>query len=1058
MRSGTALAITCLLLWGCATRVTTDPDILAQLPERVDYNFHIKPLLSDRCYACHGPDDNARQAELRLYTEEGALHTRLVTGGHAVVPGSLKRSKLMRRIASSDPDFMMPPPESNLRLSEYEKALIARWIDQGAAWSPHWAFIPPKKPPVPATSDDAWSADDLDRFILARLDREGLGPSQEAGRERLLRRVTFDLTGLPPSIDEIDAFLADTSPDAYERVVDRLLASSGYGERMATEWMDVARYADSHGYHADGIRTMWPWRDWVIKAFNENMPYNEFVTWQLAGDLLQDATLEHKLATGFHRNHPMTAEGGVIDEEYRVEYVLDRTNTTARAFLGMTMECARCHDHKFDPVSQKEYYQLSAFFNNVNELGMTGDDGNAGPMLMMPSGEQEEALDAVRYEVRRLEERLAARRVAVLESEAYRGAALPEGSLSRGLMSHYPLDAVTEGKTPNLTGADGDVRGDLELVDGARGRAVRFDDDYDYLELTEAGLFERTDAFTASIWLRMEQSGDYTKILGNAFHKNTYWRGWELFVDSLSRFSVRLIHAKPHNYIHVRTDQAVGTGEWTHVAVTYDGSSRAAGLRLYIGGTAQPVTAAYDNLYKSIHPVDHHYKPTELALRVARSYRAFGGNDGIYRGSMDDLRLYDRALVPEEIALLAGVPPQGDVALDTYLHHRDTAYRQLLQAVQSAREKEQAVVKEVMEVMVMQDMDHPRKAYVLERGLYDQKGEVVEPGVPAVLGVFPGDLPRNRLGLAQWLFAPDHPLTARVAVNRYWMLLFGQGLVSTPQDFGSQGSLPSHPALLDYLAASFMESGWDLKAFMKRLVMSSTYRQTSVASPELLARDGANILLTRGPRHRLPAEMIRDNALVASGLLAEQVGGPSVKPYQPPGLWIEKGNFSAALLHYKQDSGDSLYRRSLYTFIRRTSPPPSMTVFDAPDRTTCFVQRQNTNTPAQALVLLNDPTYVEAARVLAERIQREGGTDLTGQIVLGFRLSTGRRPSEEEVALLVDLYEEEAVRYGSSLADVDSLFSVGEYLADTRLEPVRTAALAMVASVMLNHDEVYTKR
>ena len=1058
MRIAASLILGAVLLAGCTGGFSSDPEILAQLPERVDYNFHIKPLLSDRCYACHGPDDNAREADLRLHTEEGALKTKLVSGGRAIVPGQLRKSKLMRRITSDDPAYMMPPPESNLHLNEYEKALIARWIDQGAPWSPHWAFVPPEKPVVPTVRQDDWPADDLDRFILARLEREGLDASPHADRERLLRRVTFDLTGLPPTIAEIDDFLANTRPDAYEHVVDRLLASESFGERMATDWMDVSRYADSHGYHADGIRTMWPWRDWIIRAFNENMPYDKFVTWQLAGDLLPDASPEQQLATGFHRNHPMTAEGGVIDEEYRIEYVVDRTNTTARAFMGMTMECARCHDHKFDPISQKEYYQLSAFFNNVNELGMTGDDGNAGPMLMMPSKVQETALHTRTAERKALEEQLAQRRSEVETSGEYQNTSLPENALRRGLVAHYPLDTVEEKATPNLMGEDGSVRGDLELVEGPRGMAVRFDDDYDYLELKKAGLFERTEPFTASVWLHLEQEGDYTKIMGNAFHKNTYWRGWELYLDSLSHLSVRLIHAKPHNYLHVRTENVIHSNEWTHVAVTYDGSSRAAGVRLFIGGKEAPVRVDFDNLYKSIHPVDHHYKPTELAVRVARSYRAFGGNDGIYRGSMDDLRLYARALIPQEMARLAGVDPPEDGLLDTYLHHHDLSYRTLLQQLKDAREAEHQVTEDIMEVMVMEEMDDPRQSYVLERGLYDQRGEPVTPDVPAALGSFPDDIPKNRLGLAQWLFSPDHPLTARVTVNRYWMLLFGQGLVTTPEDFGNQGSLPSHPQLLDHLAVSFVESGWDVKALLKRLVLSSTYRQSSVASPELMARDGANILLARGPRHRLPAEMIRDNALAASGLLVDQVGGPSVRPYQPPGLWIEKGNFSAALLHYKQDSGDSLYRRSLYTFIRRTSPPPSMEVFDAPSRTVCFVRRQNTNTPMQALVLLNDPTYVEASRVLAERMQKEGGADLHEQIELGFRLSTGRHPSQKELGVLIDLFEKESVRYQAAPQEVDSLFSVGEYPHDPHLEPVKTAALAMVAGVMLNHDEAYTKR
>ena len=1049
-----------LLVGACSSNLESDPDIQARLPERVDYNFHIQPLLSDRCYACHGPDDNAREADLHLYTEEGALAEKLQSGGYAIVPKRPGRSELMHRIISSDPETVMPPPESNLTLSDYEIALINRWIEQGAEWKPHWAFIPPTLPPIPSVQDEMWSENDIDRFILARIEREGLVPSEEADQERLLRRVTLDLTGLPPTLEEINDFLSDNTPGSYERVVDRLLDSEAYGERMATEWMDLSRYADSHGYHADGIRTMWPWRDWVIKAFNENMPYDEFVTWQLAGDLLPNATREQILATGFHRNHPMTAEGGVIDEEYRLEYVADRTNTTARAFLGLTMECARCHDHKFDPVSQAEYFQLSAFFNNVNELGMTGDDGNAGPLLMMPTPEEETVLEQKRDRIQNLEAALNARAEEVKQKGLHADVRIPENVLDSELVSYFPFDQTSGDITPNMApeGKEGKTGGGtLTSVKGQSGQAVNFDSDYDFLEVAEAGNFERIDPFSVAVWIRPDTSGAYTRIVGNAFHKNTYWRGWEVYLDSLNHLSVRLIHALPHNYLHVRSKEPVAVSDWTHTAFTYDGSSRANGVQLYLQGQRVPARIEYDNLYKSILPVDGLYRPTSRPLRIGRSYRAFGGDDGIFIGDMDELKIYSRQLTASDVAMLANTSAQGD-ELAVFLNYYDQNYQELLKELQEARAEEEAAVNEVMEVMVMEEMTEPRSTHVLERGLYDQPREQVAPGTPSVLGSLPDDIPPTRLGLAKWLFSPEQPLTARVTVNRYWMMFFEQGLVSTPEDFGNQGALPSHPALLDYLAVSFVTSGYDLKALVKSIVMSATYRQSSLAPPELQELDPTNLLLARGPRHRLSAEMVRDNALAASGLLVNQVGGPSVKPYQPPGLWIEKGNFSQFLLHYKRDEGEALYRRSLYTFIRRTSPPPTMLVFDAPDRSTCFVRRQNTNTPLQALVLMNDPQFVEASRALAERVQREIPGDIALQIEHGFRLATGRRPSEKEVELMTNLHAQEKMRFAEHPADIDSLFAVGDLVADASFDRTNTAALTMVAQLILNHDEAYTKR
>lgn len=1033
----------------------------SRLPDRVDYGFHIKPLIADRCYACHGPDDGARQGGLHLYSEEGALRTKLPSGRRAIVPGRLRKSEAIRRIFSDDPEVMMPPPESNLALSAYDKALIARWIKQGAEWKPHWAFIPSVMPEVPAVEEVSWASGPIDRFVLARLEREGLAPSPVEGKERLLRRVTFDLTGIPPTIAEIDAFLADTGADAYERVVDRLLASPAFGERMATKWMDAARYADSHGYHSDGVRFMWPWRDWVIDAFNRNMPYDEFVTWQMAGDLLPEPSAEQRLATAFHRNHPMTAEGGVIDEEYRVDYVADRANTTGRAILGMTMECARCHDHKFDPISQKEYYQFFAFFNNVRELGLSADDGNAGPLVMLMTNVEERALKEARAAVLEHEKALGERAERVREQQAHMEYQPDRALLGRGLVDHYPFDALATQASPNVAGGrlDAEVLGTLDVIDGPRGGALLFDDDYDYMHLPGAGLFDRTGPFSVGLWLRLDEGGAYARIVGNSDNKHTFWRGWELYVDSLDHVAARLIHALPHNYLHVRANEPLALSSWTHVAVTYDGSSRAEGLRLYLDGKEVPVRVEHDRLYKSFLPVGSDYEVTDRAPRVARSYRAFGGDDGIFTGAMDDLRMYDRRLSRAEAGLLAATSDEPVLTeghrLEAYLLHEDAPYRDLMALLRASREAEEARVSDMLEVMVMEEMDEPRQTHVLDRGLYDQPAESVGPAVPSAFGPWPDSLPANRLGLAQWLFSGEHPLTARVAVNRYWQMLFGQGIVATSEDFGNQGTLPSHPELLDWLASTFVESGWDTKALLKTIVMSATYRQSSAyTNPE----DPSNVLLARGPRYRMPAEMIRDNALAVSGLLVDSVGGPSVKPYQPPGLWIEKGNFSTALLRYQQDTGDDLYRRSLYTFIRRTSPPPSMTIFDTPDRNFCVVRRQNTNTPLQALVLLNDPQYVEAARVLAERMQKEGGSDTETRIRYGFRLATSRRPTQAEASLLADVYEEERRRFARAPADADSLLAVGERPRDPALDRYDTAAFAVVAGLLLNHDEAYTKR
>ena len=1070
----------CLLAGiGCGPALPSDPEILARLPEKVDFNYHIKPLLSDRCYACHGPDAHTREAGLRLDEQDAAFQTNPESGHRAIVPGSLRRSAVIERIFSTDPEAMMPPPEANLSLSDYEKALIARWIEQGAAWTPHWAFIPPTRPALPQVRESAWIRHPIDHFVLAQIEQKGISPTPEADRERLLRRVTLDLTGLPPTLNEIDAFLADSAPDAYEKVVDRLLHTEAYAERMSMDWMDVARYADSHGMHADGWRSMWPWRDWVIRAFRENMPYDQFATWQLAGDLLPNASKEQILATAFHRNHPMTAEGGVVDEEFRLEYVFDRTATTATAFMGLTLECARCHDHKFDPISQEEFYQFSAFFNNVKELGMTGDDGNYGPMLVMLEDDQEAKLKEIDHQIDQKEADLRLSREAVLAAKDFVESLQQQPiDLEKGLQIHLPMDRIEQRKNnkgQNQQLVDGKKAATTtegaELVPGKSGQALRLDSEFEVVKIDHAGLFEMNEAFSAGLWIYLEKENEIQTLMGNAGNKNNFWRGWNFELDSAAHLSVKLIHSLPHNYLHVLSDATIPKETWTHVFFTYDGSGKAAGLQVYINGLSASSSVKFDRLTRTIFPIEAGANErVDRPLQLGKSYRAFTGENGVYKGRLDELRVYSRALSALEVAKLAGaeLAPSASMAgldergraliADQHFRQNDLPHQRLLRELKALRGERMAIFDDALEVMVMEEMPQPRTTFLLNRGQYDAPTRAVAVATPRHVLPFPEELAKNRLGLAKWLFSPEHPLTARVTVNRYWQMYFGKGIVSTPQDFGNQGVLPTHPALLDWLAIEFRESGWDVRALQKSIVMSATYRQDSRCSPELLQADPGNELLARGPKHRLSAEMIRDNALAASGLLVRQVGGPSVKPYQPPGLWIDKGSFSHKLLYYVPDKGEGLYRRTLYTFIRRTSPPPAMAIFDAPERSTCTVHRAATNTPMQALVLLNDPQYVEAARFLAERMILEEGEGASDQIRRGFRLATGVRPDPKMLAVLVQQYEEAQVRFQQDAAAARALLATGEKPRNTQIPLATAAAMTVVASTILNYDATYTKR
>ncbi len=1034
------------------------------LPEKIDFNFHVRPILSDRCFHCHGPDEKARKADLRLDIEETAFAALASGHGHAIVSGKPVKSALVKRILSEDPEFIMPTPESKLSLTDHEKATLIKWIEQGAEWKDHWAFIPPQKPPLPKV--EAGVEHPIDKFVAQKLAAKGLKFSPEADKERLLRRVTMDLTGLPPTVEEIDAFLNDNSNNAYEKIVDRLLSSEACAERLAMEWMDIARYADSHGMHADGYRFMWPWRDWVIDAFHQNMPYDQFITWQLAGDLLPDASKEQKLATAFHRNHPMTAEGGAVDEEFRLNYVFDRTETTATALLGLTMNCARCHDHKFDPISQKDYYKMTAFFNNVKELGMTGDDGNYGPMLLIADEKTDAQIAKLKKQISQEEKALEKTESQLMTTKDFIQQ-LPTDFQPGGRIGYFPFDKIIENPkkqflvdhNPKATASTA-----LKTSDGKKGKALIFRDDYDVVHLSEIGDFEYTEPFSVGVWINTTKRKklETQTIIGNAGGKNDFWRGWDFYLDSLNQLSVRLIHSLPHNYCQVITKDSIKTSQWTHVGFSYDGSGKASGINIYVNGKKADTKTSYDRLYKSIYPIRGAvHTPYRKPLRTGKSYRSFTGENGIFKGAIDQIEIYNRSLTALEMAFLANDEtfnaPANNQLMDYWLD-RQPQVKEHRDRLKALREMLLDTLNKIPEVMVMEEMPQPRPAFVYNRGEYDAPIAQVDMGTPEVLPPFSKEYPRNRLGLAKWLFQKDNPLTARVTVNRYWQMLFGQGIVKTPQDFGVQGDLPTHPQLLDWLAVHFMENEWDLKNLLKTIVMSATYRQSSKLNEKLKSLDPENELLARGPSYRLPAEMIRDNALAASGLLVKKVGGASVRPYQPEGLWIEKGNFSHILLRYKETMGDSLYRRSLYTFVKRTSPHPAMTAFDAPNRDICVVKRENTNTPLQSLVLLNDPQFVEAARVLAQRIQLEKEPQLEKQINYAFRLVTGRHLKPVEKELFVGLYQEQLELFKKDKASAAELLSVGEAPIPEELDETKTAALAVVASTMINHDEAYMKR
>lgn len=1021
---------------------------------KIDFSRDIRPILSDNCFHCHGPDTEHREGDLRLDIEDAAKAS-------SITPGHSDQSELYARISSTDSDLKMPPLESNKKLTSTQVELLKRWIDEGAEWNSHWSFVSPKKTTLPKTKNSKWVRNPIDQFVLAQLERQQLKPSPEANRRTLIRRLTFDLTGLPPTIAEIKNFLEDKSPNAYENLVDRLLNSKHYGERMALMWLDAARYGDTSVYHADGPRDMWAWRDRIVQMYNENIPFDQFTTEQLAGDLIPNATPLQKVSSGFNRNNGTTDEGGLIPEEYRVEYAVDRVKTTSTVWLGLSMECAQCHEHKYDPISHEDYYRFFGFFNISADGGSQTRNGNAKPVVELVDPEKQKKLPKTRSKMEENQKQLAARQKVVApqfaawltkkENQKEESPADLEGQLLHFVLAQGEGKQVIDQIDPKRKGI---IHGNANWVTSPHDQGVKFDGK-SYIDLGNVCDFERTDQFSYGGWLNMDPKGSGA-LLAKMDGANSH-RGYDILIAG-EKIAVHIINKWPTNAIKVTTKKKIKPGTWHHVFVTYDGSSKAKGVKIYVDGKLWDWTIEQDRLSDSIR--------TPKTLLIGSRHPG-----SRLRGTVDEIAVFNRVLNQAEIETLSKqlpittilavapdkrTPEQQQQLRSYYLEHEDAEYITLIKIKQELKAKETELLKPLTTVMMMSDMAKPRDTFILARGAYDAPTKhKVQPGTPSVLPPMAKETPKNRLGMARWLFQDDHPLTARVTINRYWQMLFGMGLVTTPEDFGSQGAFPSHPQLLDWLAVDFRESSWNVKRMLKLIVMSATYRQSSDVSREAYMQDPANKFLARGARFRLQGEFVRDSALEISGLLNKKMGGPGVKPYQPPGLWKEVGLSGKPL--FVQDHGEKLHRRSLYTYWKRSAPPPNMQIFDAPTREKCTIRRPRTNTPLQALVTMNDIQFVEAARHLAERLLKEGGSTNDEQISYAFLLATAREPRSTEREVLLNVFQESLQHYKTNPKAAEELLSVGESPRDKKLDVAQVAAWTVVANTILNLDETLTR-
>jgi cytochrome c553 len=1038
--------------------------LTAGTPSKIEYNRDVRPILSENCFACHGADSAARKAKLRLDRFEDAIAPR-EGGNPAIVPGKPNESEVVSRIYNTNEDDLMPPAKTHKVLTPAQKDLLKRWIAAGAKYEPHWSLIAPVRTAVPKVRDAKWVRNPIDNFVLALLEQVKLKPAPEADRRTLARRLSLDLTGLPPSPADVEAFVNDKSPDAYEKLVDKFLASPHWGEHRGRYWLDAARYGDTHGIHIDNYREIWTYRDWVINALNKNTPFDRFTVEQLAGDLLPNATLEQKIASGFNRCNITTSEGGAIDEEYLVLYARDRTETASQVWLGLTTGCAVCHDHKYDPIKQKDFYSLSAFFNNTTQKAMDGNVKDTPPIVAVPRAEDRERWDALSEETVLGKKRVDDRKKSAkpdFDTWMENGAAakLSASVPKDKLLTHIPLSdnaetnlTLTIGSetrtlsfTTNLTWQDGAVAEKAFSV-----RAVTTP------EIPDVGDFERDQPVTYAAWVKLSDSRDGAVFARMDESKD--YRGWDLWLEK-GRPGTHIISKWPEDAIKVVARKELPKDRWAHVCVTYDGTSKVSGVKVYIDGEVQELEVQADKLKNTIH--------SEVPFKIGQRHKT----SPVEKTGVQDIRIYGRVLTPDEVrdlgngarmAWLASKPAdkrdkkEGEELFTRWLTSGDKEYLDATKALDRLKGEENEIKMRGTIAHVMSERDAAAEAYLLFRGEYDKRRDKVGPETPAALPPMPADLPRNRLGLAKWLLRAEHPLTARVTVNRFWQELFGTGIVKTAGDFGVAGEMPSHPELLDWLAVEFRESGWDVKKLFKLLVTSATYRQSATVTAEKISKDPPNRLLARGPRFRMDAEMIRDYALASSGLLVDKIGGPSVKPYQPEGVWEAVAMPNSDTSKYKRDDGEKLYRRSLYTFIKRSAPPAQMDIFNAPNRQTCSVRRERTDTPLQALVTLNDEQFIEAARALAQKTLKDGGAKDAERLDFMAKRLLARTFRPEERKVVESSLKDLLTHYQTDSKDAERLIAVGESKADVSLDKPTLAAYTMVANELMNLDEVLNK-
>ncbi len=1032
--------------------------------DAIQFNRDIRPIFMDTCLTCHGPDSAARKADLRMDKRDAAIEH------GAISPGKPDESEMIRRILSDDPEEIMPPPELKKPLSPAQKKLLIEWVQSGAEYQQHWSYIAPVRAEVPVVPESVkathanWPQNPIDNFVLQKLVANSLTPAVEADRRTLARRVGLDITGLPPTPEVVEAFVNDQTPSAYEKLVDSLLAGPTWGEHRGRYWLDYARYADSHGIHFDNYREMWAYRDWVIKAFDENMPFDQFTIENLAGDLLPNATLDQQVASGFNRCNMTTNEGGIIDEEYAVLYTRDRTETVSAVWMGLTAGCATCHSHKFDQLSQNEFYQMAAFFNNTTQAVRDGNIKDTPPIITVPMDADRNRFEALPPLITAARAAVEERRtVARAEFDTWATGAAPE-TLGTPVSAEglHLLAELNEGdgKTLGLTLDDSPVEVTLSdsasWIDGLNGKALKVQGAA--CELPDAGDFEGDEPFSCAAWINVP-ANDGNGAICARMDAGPQYRGWDFWMQQ-RRIGMHMISAWPEQGMKAVSKAQVPANEWVHVAVTYDGSRKASGVQIFINGAVQEKNIENDKLDGSTIRTE---APWKIGSRSASEP---------FTGSIQNLRIQRRVLSAAEVDSLAKLSRfQGTLAkaadqrtaeesnelYNFWLKKFDTAFTERTASL-AALEKEEADIRARGTIAhVMHEKNDPATAFVLFRGEYDQRRDQVSPETPSAFPPFPKDAPRNRLGFAKWLLQPEHPLTARVTVNRFWQEIFGTGLVRTTGDLGVSGEIPINQDLLDWLAVEFREGGWDMKKLVKLIVMSSTYRQSAILTPEKLEKDPANRLLSRGPRFRMDAEMVRDYALEVSGLRVSTIGGPSVKPYQPEGVWESIAMTGSTTSRYVQDTGDNLYRRSLYTFIKRMAPPASLDIFNSPNREQCTVRRERTNTPLQALVTMNDIQFVESARRLAENALKQGGATDEQRLQWAGKRLLCREFRPEELQILTESLGQLAAFYGDHAAEAAELIKTGESKPDARLDATTLAAWTMLCNEMMNLDEVLNK-